>query len=82
MNNIEKKIIYLFLIAPLLFVSGCTNEEEASYKTVEYYKKNTQIRDKRILECKKINKTTETIEEDCRNAWIALPKKVIDTSGW
>ena len=82
MNNIRKNIIYLFLVAPLLFMSGCTKEEEASFKTVEYYKKNTHIRDKRISECKKIIKMTETIEEDCRNAWIALPKKVIDTSGW
>ena len=76
---IYKKIALLLM--PLIFLSGCSdkkNEAEKTFKTVEYYIKNPDIRKKRRSECKTLSEMTETIAIDCENAYIATSKKTIE----
>jgi len=78
-----KYIKITLLLIPLFVLSACSEKkEEASFMTVNYYENNPHIRDKRISECKKMIEMTKTIEEDCRNAYLARPLKLIDTSAW
>ena len=82
-----KNSIFLSLL-PLILLSGCFNEKkEETFKTVEYYIKNPNVRDVRKKECMAMRDTTETISKDCENVDIAIRKtrpksELVDKSSW
>ena len=84
--NIRKNRIILFLL-PLIFLSGCFNKKEETFKTVEYYVKHKEARKARKIECMAMQDTTETISKDCSNVEIAIKKTrpisdLVDKSSW
>lgn len=56
--------IKLLLTIVLLFIVGCGE----SFNTEKYYREHTDIRDKKIRECRQLNSMTAAQEKDCQNA--------------
>lgn len=58
----------------LLAFNGCNGEKENknTFRTVEYFNDNKEIRNNRLDECKKMKTMDEIIEKDCNNAKISL----------
>lgn len=64
-----KKFLMLCLVAFVgLNFSGC----EKDPRTVEYFKNNIETAEKRVDECKKMERMNKKTEEDCENAKIAV----------
>ncbi len=58
----------------LLAFTGCNGEkqEEETFRTVEYFNENKEIRKNRLDECEQMKTMNEAIEKDCDNAKISL----------
>jgi len=64
-----KKISIIFVLLPILFLSGCFNEKKNdTFRTVEYYDTHPKERDTRLKECKNLVDITENVMRDCGNA--------------
>lgn len=62
-----------FFLIPILFMNGCFDgKKEEVFKTVEYYIKNKDAREKRKKDCMNMKDVTETIAMDCKNVDIAI----------
>lgn len=59
--------IFLFSLAAIvgLGFTGCGEDEP---RTISYFKENPQIAQERIAECKKMERRSEKVDKDCRNA--------------
>ena len=77
---------YFIVTTILLFLmANCSNnnKKKETYHTITYFDTHTDIRDKRMLECKTIKEMTPIIAKDCANAYASGSiKKSVDTSGW
>lgn len=63
-----KRIFLLSLMAIVgLGLAGC-GEDEKEPRTISYFKQNPQIAQERIAECKKMERRSEKVDKDCRNA--------------
>ena len=81
MKNITKFIILLPFVVFLIF-DACSKEKE-TYRTVSYFYLHTDIRDKRVSECKSLKEMTEISAKDCANANAsATINKSVETSNW
>jgi len=65
-------------------MNNCNEEKkEETYRTIQYFDQHTDIRDKRVLECKSLKDMTELGAKDCANAnFSARSGKPVDTSSW
>lgn len=64
-----KRILGLSFIAIVgLSFSGC----EKDPRSIEYYRNNIDIAEKRLDECKKMERMSEKTKEDCQNAGSAI----------
>ena len=81
MKNTTKFIILFFAT---VLLTNCNNSKKKEiYHTITYFDTHTDIRDKRVLECKTIKEMTPIISKDCANAnFSARSKKSVDTSNW
>ena len=84
MKNTTKFIILFFATILLFSMSNCDNKKKKeTYHTIDYFDKHTDIRDKRVLECKTLKEMTQSIAKDCANAYASASiKKSVDTSNW
>lgn len=61
-----RRIFLLSLMAIVgLGLTGCGEDEP---RTIGYFKANPQIAKERIAECKKMERRSEKVDKDCRNA--------------
>ncbi|HIP28212.1 MAG TPA: hypothetical protein EYG82_03455 [Sulfurovum sp.] len=84
MNNKTKYIILFFATVLLFLMNNCNEEKkEETYRTIAYFSQHTDIRDKRVSECKTLKDMTEISAKDCANAnFSARSGKPVDTSNW
>jgi len=84
MNNKTKYITLSFATVLLFWMNNCNEQKkEETYRTITYFDKHTDIRNKRVLECKSLKDMTELSAKDCANAnFSARSGKPVDTSNW
>ena len=83
MKNITKFIILLPFVVFLIFDAYSKKEEKETYRTVSYFNLHTDIRDKRVSECKSLKEITEISAKDCANANASTAiNKSVKTSNW
>lgn len=58
----------ILTIGAITFLTGCGEEA----KTKEYYSQHLEEAKARVAECKKLEKSNETVQLDCQNAESAL----------
>ncbi len=71
----KRKILFIVAMGlTAMAFTGCTNEEtqKDTFRTIEFFNKNKDIRKVRIRECKDMKTMNEIIEKDCNNASISF----------
>lgn len=69
MNRI---LMVCFLTFVGLNFSGCGEEDP---RTVDYFENNIEVAKSRVDECKKMERQSEKVKEDCNNAKMAIEFK-------
>ena len=69
MNRI---LMVCFLTFVGLNFSGCDEEDP---RTVDYFENNIEVAKSRVDECKKMERQSEKVKEDCNNAKMAIEFK-------